>query len=51
MESYGTFFVDVLGDTYLPPIERTANSVDKACGNAGIDILSLGADIGTNPPL
>ncbi len=47
MESYGTFFVDVLGDTYLPPIERTAIRVDKACGDAGIDIFSLGDDIGT----
>ena len=47
MESYGTFSVDVLQDTYLPPIERTAISVDKACGDAGIDILSLGDDIGT----
>ena len=42
MGSYGTISVDVLEDTYLPPIERTGISVDKACGNAGIDILGFG---------
>ena len=35
MESYGNFSIAVLGDTYLPPIERTAISVDQACGDGG----------------